>query len=341
MTEPVRPRRRGNLAEAADLVFPYAVRVAATLRLADFLADGVCELTDLAAAAGAEPDALGRLMRYLTCRGVFAETAPDTYRLTPAARMLCSDSTGNLRALLDLEGLGGRLDRPMAGLLESVRTGSASYPAIFGKPFWDDLAEHPELGQAFDTMMAAQVGDVATEVAQGFSWSEVGHVVDVGGGAGALLTELLRTYPTLTGTLVDLPGPAKAATRVFEEAGLADRCTVVEGSFFAPLPTGGDVYVLSVVLHDWDDRQARAILRSCAHAAGAGGTVLVVEGLADGDLPPAVSTTLDLRMLVTMGGKERTHEQMRTLIESAGLTVVAARRTATRTLLECRTRGPR
>jgi SAM-dependent methyltransferase len=321
--------------ETWDMVFPWAIRVAATLRLADLIAAGFTGLDELAAQAGADPDALRRLLRYLACRGVFREEPDGRFALTRPARMLRERGPAGPRALLDLDGLGGRLDRSFAGLLDTVRTGRPAYAAVFGRPFWSDLAGHPELGAGFDAMMATQVAQVVPEVVGGYPWPATGHLVDVGGGTGTLLTALLGAHRGLRGTLVDLPGPAEAARQALADAGLAARCAVVPGSFFDPLPPGGDLYLLSVVIHDWNDADARLILRQCARAAAPAGRVLVIEGLADGDLESTVSTDLDLRMLVTMGGRERSLPDMLTLIESAGLAVAAIRRTGARSLIEC------
>ncbi len=174
--------------------------------------------------------------------------------------------------------------------------------------------------------MAVQVSMVADEVTTAYDWSDVRRVVDVGGGTGTLLAALLAKYPTLLGTLVDLPSSVEAARRNLDAAGLSDRCTFFPGSFFAPRHPmdwrpSGDVYVLSRILHDWNDDDASAILRRCAEAAGSAGRVLVIEQLVATSETSSMTTTMDLRMLAVFGGQERSLDEYRTLAAAAGLSL--------------------
>lgn len=323
-----------NLARLTDLISPYAIRVAATLRLADIMAEGVSDSDELAARAGVNADALGRLLHYLACRGVFRETKPGKFALTETARLLDESHPAGVRAWLDLDGFGGRMDMAFAGLLQAVRTGEPVWSEVFGRPFWDDLDSNPNLSASFDSLMGTHSPQFADMVA-GYDWSVHHHVVDVGGGTGALLTEILRAHPTVRGTLVDLPATASRATETFASAGLDNRCTVYAQSFFDPLPAGGDVYVLRSVLHDWNDHDATEILRRCAEAAGREGRVLVESHTAsDGNLE--MTAEMDLRMLVLVGGRERTLAEFRKLVAAAGMTVQSTRRTPLGvSLMEC------
>jgi O-methyltransferase len=168
--------------------------------------------------------------------------------------------------------------------------------------------------------MGADVATWAPAIVSAYDWGSLGHVVDVGGGNGTLLIALLRAYPTLLGTVVDLPTAAEAARKEFAAAGLADRADSVAGSFFDPLPTAGG-YLLSAIIHNWDDESARAILRRCAEAAGPNGAVFVVEKIgADGESP---RTEMDLRVLAYFGGRERGLGELTALAADAGLRVAA------------------
>ena len=309
-----------------DLFGPMALRVAATLRLADAIAAGATSLDDLAAKADVDADALRRLMRFLSCRGVFREPAPDSYALDGVGRLLLSDHPSRLRAFLDLDAAGGRIDiAAAAGLLTTVRTGRPGYESVFGRPFWDDLAADPELAGTFNQMMAAISRRLAPEVAEGYDWAGVGHVVDVGGGVGVLVGELLRRYPGLRATLVDKP---EAVAGIAPELASDTRCTAVGQSFFDALPAGGDVYVLSHILHDWDDEASVRILRRCAEAAGGSGRVLVVERVIADDEHRPVATEYDLRMAVVFeGGRERTMDEFTALATAAGLELRSSTRT--------------
>lgn len=332
-----------RLMAMTDLATAFAIRVAATLRLADLAASGAENVDRLAVRTDVDPAALERLLRHLVACGMFAEPEPRTFELTDFGRLLADDHPFGMRAWLDLDGGMGRSDLAFGGLLNSVRTGQTAFPEIFGRAFWDDLMADPERAASFDRLMVAQASGTAAEIAENADWEGVGHVVDVGGGHGVLLTTILLRNPRTRGTLVELPTAAEGAQRHIAEAGVADRCTVAPGSFFDELPANADVYVLSHVLHDWSDRDAVAILRRCSAAAGRKGRVLVAEHLLeDNHAPPsALVTSMDLRMLTTFGGKERRQEDFRALLEEAGINIRQVVRTPTGwSILECSVADP-
>lgn len=305
------------LMRLADLMAPMAVRVAATLRLPDHIAAGHSTTAELATAAGADAEALRRLMRFLVPRGLFAVEDDGRYALTPMSSLLVSDHPDQLRARFDLDGPVARGDLSFTRLLHTMTTGEPAYPQTYGSTFWDDLDEDPELGAKFGAMMAATVSQSGIE--SRYDWAGVRTLVDVGGGTGELISQVLGAHSGVQGTIVDLPATADRARTAMAERGLADRCDVVAGSFFDPLPSGADVYLLCKVLHDWDDEQARAILRRCAEAAGADGRVLILEMMLTGSENESQFTYLDLHMLAYFGGKERTLDEYRDLAASAGL----------------------
>ena len=198
-------------------------------------------------------------------------------------------------------------------------------------------SDHPDLAAKFDAMMGpAGHGKPDPDVLSEGGWESVRTVVDVGGGTGSLLAEILRTRPNVRGTLVDLPATVARSAEIFEAAGVTDRTTVVGQSFFDPLPGGADLYLLKSVLFDWPDREATAILQRGAEAAKPDGRVLVLNGVTpdEGERPDPA-----LLMLVLVGGKERTLVEFRGLADVAGLEVRAAKRTASgRFVVECRPR---
>jgi 2,7-dihydroxy-5-methyl-1-naphthoate 7-O-methyltransferase len=193
---------------------------------------------------------------------------------------------------------------------------------VFGAPFWPYLAANPQLSGSFDAIMAAG-SDPVIDAVSGHDWHGIRHVVDVGGGTGVLLAELLGAYPDIRATLVDLSDTVTRGRQFLTERGLDSRCAFVGKSFFDPLPAGGDAYVLARVVHDWDDDNALRILRRCAEAAGRHGRVVVVECHTD----PATAAELNLRMQVLTGGRERTVEDYTALLEKAGLAVADVRTT--------------
>jgi 2,7-dihydroxy-5-methyl-1-naphthoate 7-O-methyltransferase len=321
-----------DLYALADLSTPWCVHVVATLRVADHIAAGITQIDDLAAAAGCDAEALSRVLRHLVGRGVFEQPAPDRFALNDTAQQLLDPA---VRLGLDLDGIGGRMAYAWGSLLSAVRTGRPAYHEIFGRPFWDDLDTNPDVAASFDALMGpAGHGTPDPDVLIGGDWQDIHHVVDVGGGTGALLAEVLRAHPHVRGTLVDLPRVVAGAGQVAASAGVADRVTTVGQSFFAPLPAGGDLYLLKSVLPDWPDREAGDILRRCAEAARPAGRVIVLSGVSPdeaGGPPP------ELLMLVLVGGKQRTLSQFRTLARVSGLEVTTAGKTASgRYVVECR-----
>ncbi len=309
--------RDAELWAMADLVTPMALRVAATLRVADHVTAGLCGAPELAEAEHADPDALDRLLRHLVTVDVLSRDEAGRYALTDRGQSLRNDHRSGMRALLDIDNAIGRADLSFVHLLHSVRTGEAGFPAQFGRPFWDDLAADPARTTSYDAQMGSDVAAWAPFIVAARDWGSLAHVIDVGGGDGTLLAALLRAHPDLRGTVFDQPATVDAARERLAAAGLAARSDVVSGSFFDPLPAGAGGYLLSAILHDWDDGAALAILRRCAQAARPTGTVFVVEKTgADGESPPS---DMDLRMLVYFGGRERGVTDLVSLAADAGL----------------------
>jgi 2,7-dihydroxy-5-methyl-1-naphthoate 7-O-methyltransferase len=322
-----------------DLVTPMALRVAATLRLADFVPDDGtgdgAAISDLAERAGADPEALARMLRHLVAHGVFAEPRPGRFAANQTAAMLRAGQPGAV--WLDLDGFGGRMDLAFTGLAHTVRTGEPAWEQVFGLPFWDYLDANPAISASFDATMAVDGGNIA--VAERYDWAAVRHVADIGGGTGTLIAEVLQRNPGLRGTLADLPETAARARQYLAGLGLDGRCEVVGQSFFDPLPLGADAYLLNRVIHDWDDAAATAILRRCAEAAGSTGRVLVIESHASPGGDPAAFAEMNLRMLVLAGGRERTLDDYAALAADAGLRVTAVHDITERNLIiECATR---
>ncbi|GAB1819123.1 methyltransferase [Herbidospora sp. RD11066] len=297
----------GPLWRAADLYTPMALRVAATLRVADAIAAGVTTGPALAARLGVAEDPLVRVLDHLVTAG-FLSGDDGSYALTDDGQWLRDDHPERVRSQIDLTGAIGRADLSAVELLHTVRTGEAAFPQRFGHGFWEDLAAHPEVAESFDRTMGSQ--EVA-EVAAAYDWAALGDVIDVGGGDGTLLIGLLTAHPSLRGTVIDLPAPATTAEKALRAAGLADRGRALTGSFFDPLPGGAGGYVLSRVLHDWSDADAARILANCAR----GGPVIVIEEANGG----VINTEMNLRMLAYCLGRERTVDQLVHLARGAGL----------------------
>jgi SAM-dependent methyltransferase len=319
-----------SLSALSDLCTPWCVHVVATLRIADHIAAGVEEIANLAQVANCDADYLGRVLRYLAGKGVFEESAPGRFALNDAARQLLNPG---LRLGLDLESIGGRMAYAWGTLLKAVRTGAPAYEELFGRPYWEDLDAHPEIAADFDALMGpAGHGTPDPEVLINGDWESVRSVVDVGGGTGALLAEILRAHPEIRGTLVDFPKTVARAAQTFKAAGVANRVQTIGQSFFDPLPAGADLYVLSKVLNDWPDRETTAILKRCAEAAQPSGRIVILGGVSPDDAPASLSIET-----VLLGGKTNTLAEFRELAREAGLEVCAAGRLPSgRFVVECR-----
>jgi SAM-dependent methyltransferase len=319
-----------NVWALSDLATPWCVHVVVTLGIADHLAAGITEIEPLAAAARSDRGALHRLLRHLVGKGMFEEPSPGRFVLNDAARALLGPGA---KHGLGLDAFGGRMAYAWGGLLQTVRTGLPAYHTIFGKPFWEDLQAHPQIAESFDALMGPGHGTPDPDVLVSGGWDSVRTVVDVGGGTGSLLAEVLKAHPSVRGTLVDLPATVARSRAVFQEAGVADRATAVGQSFFDPLPERADVYLLKSVLSDWPDRDALDILSRCAQAARPSGRVVVLSGVSpdEAGAPPP-----ELLMLVLVGGKVRTLSEFHELARAAGLDVQATgRRASGRFVVEC------
>jgi hypothetical protein len=313
-----------DLDRMLDLATPWCLMTAATLRLPQHIAAGHHDVTDLANAAGCDPDALHALLGYLVTKGVFAQDGPGRFTTNQAAERLAEPDR-----FLDLNGIGGRMAHAWGTLLDYVRTGQPAYQLVFGRPFWEDLAAHPDVAADFDALMGpAGHGVPAAGISLSQGWGGVESVVDVGGGTGAMLAALLKRHPHARGILVDLPGTVARSAEILKD--VRDRVTISGQSFFDPLPAGADLYLLKKVLNDWPDEPTVAILRRCAEAARPDGRVVVLGGVSPDEAPPVLA----IDMLVA-GGKNSTLTQFTELARRAGLEIRAAGPQPAGYLVEC------
>jgi hypothetical protein len=306
-----------NVWAMSDLCTPWCVHVAVTLRIAEHIAAGKDEIKTLAAAADCDADCLQAILRQLIGKGLFEENDAGKFTLNAAARGLLDPG---VQLGLDLEGLGGRFAHAWGTMLSYVRTGKAAYHERFGVSFWDDLAAHPEIAKEFDDLIGPAghgLPEPRFDITGG--WDSLRTVVDVGGGTGSMLAEMLRARPAMRGTLVNLPTTVARSAAIFQDAGVAERAKTAGQSFFDPLPPGQDLYVLRGILNDWPDKDAVKILRCCAEAARPAGRVVVLKSVhADSE-----RKGLMIEMIL-VGGKPRSLTAFSELARSAGLAVLNA-----------------
>lgn len=294
-----------------------AIHVAATLGIADLLEDGPRSADELAEATGARASALYRLLRALASVGVFVEETDGHFGLTPLAEYLRTDSPGSLRAWAMQIGQ-TYFWMSWGHLLHSVRAGEPAFPKLYGTNAWEYRAAHPEEDAVFNAAMTALSVPVAEAVVRSYDFSEIGVLIDVGGGEGVLLAAILAANPALRGILFDQSHVVTAAGVLLERADVADRCEFADGNFFEAVPSGADAYLLKSIIHDWDDAAAVRILRACRAAIADTGSLLVVEPLIGPGNEPDPAKFMDLNMLVMLGGRERTAEDFERLYTEAG-----------------------
>ena len=296
-----------------------ALHVAASLRLADLLNDGPKTAEELAAATRANGDALYRVLRALAGIGVFAETPEHRFTLTPLATLLREDHPLSARAQI-LYVAGGEPYRAWSHLLPGVMTGENPFEQVFGASHFQYMAQHPASNEVFNQAMSSNSRQAARAIVAAYDFAEAGKVVDIAGGQGVLIAAILRAHPALRGVLFDQPHVVTGARPLLEAAGVAGRCELASGDFFAAVPPG-DTYTLRHILHDWDDDHSVAILRSCAQALAPGGRILVIESVIEPGNDPSPAKFLDVMMFVMNGGRERTTEEYQRLFAAAGLTL--------------------
>jgi hypothetical protein len=283
-----------------------AFGIVADLGVAEALADGPRSVEDLAREASVDADALHRLLRALASDGVFVEQEPGVFRNSDASELLLRPGWTEFAHLF-----GGLFYEAVADLDRAARTGAGTFADAFGNDFWSWLGARADERSVFDRAMAGEKERSAERLAE-VDWSDGDTIVDVGGGNGALLVELLRRRPGLRGIVFDLPETQR------DESGFGSNIEFVAGSFFEYVPTG-DAYVLSVILHDWDDERATAILQTICASARPDARVLVAESVIPQGNEPNGAKWLDLLMLVLAGGRERTEREWQELLEGAGL----------------------
>lgn len=294
------------------------IYVAAQLGIADLLKDGPRTSEELAQATGTHAPSLYRVLRLLTAIDLLTEQGVHSFALTPLGVYLQSGITGSMHETVLCYAAKPTWDI-WGALLHSVQTGEPSPEHVLGLKPWDYYPQHPQEAVLFNNMMTEWTASVAPMVAAAYDFSATQTLVDVGGGHGQMLASILQAHPTLQGVLFDLPHVVTGAPPLLQGAGVTDRCQVIGGDAFTAVPAGYQTYLLSRVIHDWDDERAVTLLSRCHQAMQPGGKVLLVERVILTDSTPQLLVLeSDVQMLVWAGGKERTDAEYRALLGAAG-----------------------
>ncbi len=312
----------GNGSASAELLrlitgyrISQAVYVAAKLGIADRIADGPKDAETLARETGVRADPLFRTLRALAAVGVLTLDASKRFGLTRLGQSLRTDVPRTVAAFAVFQG--EESYRAFADLLHTVRTGETAFDHVYGMGHFEYLAGHPEASAIFNAAMGVSAR-ISGTLGEGYDFSRRRVVVDVGGGHGAVLAAVLAANPHLRGILYDLPAAVTEAPAFLASQGVAERCTIRTGSAFESIPPGGDVYLMSRLLHDFPDDRAAVLLRNCRRAIPSSGVLLLREGVLPETEVPARRVSLDLEMMALNGGRERTEAEWRALLRGEG-----------------------
>lgn len=294
------------------------VYAAARLKLADLVAEGAGDVSVLAKRAEVNPDALYRLMRALASVGIFSEESPRRFAVTPLAECLRSDGGDSVRDLALF--YGNEVYRSYGRILDSIRTGTPAFDTEYGQTLWERMRTVPETGDAFRRGMGATSWREQLALARAYDFGGIKRLVDVGGGEGTMLAALLHEHLGMEGILVELAAGIDLTKRHFIDAGVDDRCTVMEGSAFGELPRA-DGYFMSCVLHAMNDQDSLRALARIREAIEPDGRLVILERIVSAGDQPSLAKFLDLTMLVLNGGKERTEGEWRELLRLSSFTL--------------------
>jgi SAM-dependent methyltransferase len=320
-------------AQLMGFLTSQALFVAAEAGVADALAEGDLDLETLAARTGTLPGPLARVLRQLVSTGVFTEVEPGRFANSPLSDWLISASPASQR---DFAVWLRRFLYPgAADLLHTARTGEPAFDHAFGSPAFDYMSAAPDRGAIFSKGMAS-AASLRSSLALAYAWPAKGTVVDVGGADGAILAAILAAHPGLDGVIFELAHLAGAALARVESASLTGRCRFQAGDFFEALWPRGDIYLLSAIVHDWDDEHAVRILRNCRRAMSPSGRLVLLEYVLSEDRAWHPGKVMDVAMLVMTTGRERTEREWRDLLAQAGFEILIITPSPRVSLIEAR-----
>jgi hypothetical protein len=307
---------------SAGFIFTAALQPIVRLRIPDLLANGPLPVSELAAQAGVNADALYRVLRVLATVDVVQELPGKTFGPTAASELLRSDVPGSMRDMVLW--MSNPFHFKVWGELGySVETGKPAVEHVYGKSCFDAIFGDPEIASDFNNAMSGFSRKIAPALLEAYDFSGIGTLVDVAGGHGAVLCEVLSRYPKMKGILFDMPNVIQEATCHICNLKMDERCQTISGDFFEQVPAGGDAYYMQHIIHDWADEPALKILGNIRRALQGhpDGVLLIVDGVVPQNSEPHMSKLLDLEMLLMPGGRERTEPEWHELMNKAGFEI--------------------
>ncbi len=293
------------------------IHVAAELGIADLLRDKPMSVEKLAQRTKTHAPTLYRLLRALSAVGIFAEIDDQVFDLSPLAQCLCSEAMRPLVMMF----LSDWHDKAWSNLAYSVRTGKPAFDHAFGKGAFEWMEENPEARSILDRGQGLKAIGFAEAVIEAYDFSDISSICDVGGGQGTFLIQLLANYPHIMGIVADLQGAVVSAEKAIVKADLHDRCKAIPYDFLKDAPPVCDAYFLVNILHDWEDEICCRILKNISQAMNADSRLLIVEYLLEPGPGFSVAKLLDIEVLVMGGGRERTVDEYKALLDSVGIAV--------------------
>lgn len=315
--------RAAVMSVALGFMGSQALYAAARLGLADQLSEGPARTGQLAEELGVSPFMLGRLLRALVACGVLVQDGPDEFGLTSAGQALRDSGPDSVRNFILLY-CGPAVWQAFGDLEGTVKTGRTAFETVHGMGAFAYCGAHPDVAAVFHRAMAEDASQVAEYITDAYDFSGLSTVADIGGGNGTLLAEVLARATYLQGILFDTEQGVATAPAVLSAAGVADRCAVVAGDFFASVPAA-DAYLLKSTVHDWNDEDAARILATCSRAMSPASRILLIERVIPDIIPPSAGPHAVRHQLagpVIMGGYERTAAEFGKLLGKAGLELV-------------------
>ena len=304
------------------MVFTAALQPIARLKIADMLSEGPLPVSRLAAETATNEDALYRVLRLLASVGVFAELPGKIFAITPMSQLMRSDAPGTIRDLIVW------ISNPFhfevhAELGHSLKTGDPAVEKVYGQTGFEAIFSRPEVASDFNLAMTCFSRRIAPALLEAYDFSDIGTLMDVAGGHGAVLCEVLARYPKMKGILFDIPSVIEEANGHICALKMDERCQTMKGDFFDEIPSGADAYYMQHILHDWKDDRCLKILANCRRALEGreNGRLLIVDSVVPETSDPHPSKWLDIEMLLMPGGRERTRPEWEALFAKAGFEI--------------------